>query len=58
MHGCVSQDFFDSICLYAQDRGGLVWHDDSKRRLIVRADLHEEIRAYIRQQSTASSQKR
>lgn len=53
-----SKEIFESVCVYARDRSGLVWQDDSKRRLVVRADLHEEIRAYIRQQSAVSSQKK
>lgn len=46
-----SKEIFDSVCMFAQDQNGLVWQDDSKRRLIIQADLHEEVRAYIRQQS-------
>eukprot|EP00250_Pteridium_aquilinum_P011836 c20340_g1_i1 orf=78-1457(+) len=46
-----SNEIFESVCMFARDRNGLVWQDSSKRRLIVQADLHEDIRAYIRQQS-------
>lgn len=53
-----SLEIFVSVCTYAQDRGGLLWQDDSKKRLLVRADLHEEVRAFIRQRSAVSSQKK
>lgn len=47
-----SKEIFESVCMFAQDRNGLVWQDSSKRRLIVQADLHEDVRAFIKQQST------
>lgn len=52
-----SMELFHSVCSYAQEKGGLVWQDDSKKRLVVRGDLHEEVRTFIRQRSTPSQKK-
>ncbi|KAI5067266.1 hypothetical protein GOP47_0017794 [Adiantum capillus-veneris] len=42
-----SMEIFESVCTFAGDRNGLVWQDSSKRRLIVQADLHDEIHVDI-----------
>ncbi|KAH6559660.1 hypothetical protein KP509_1Z002000 [Ceratopteris richardii] len=47
-----SKEIFEKVCMFARDRNGLLWEDSSKKIVMVQADLHEEIRSIIRQQSS------
>ncbi|MCO5565017.1 hypothetical protein L7F22_018687 [Adiantum nelumboides] len=47
-----SKEIFEAVCTFARDKNGLVWQDSLNRRLIVQADLHDEVRSFIRQQSS------
>lgn len=46
-----SMDVYEAVVSHARDLGGLMWENSSARRLVVRADLHEDMRVFIRRQS-------
>ncbi|XP_074307670.1 general transcription and DNA repair factor IIH subunit TFB2 [Silene latifolia] len=45
-----SQELFDAACDFARQYGGLLWEDTKRKRLIVKAELHTEMREYLRRQ--------
>ncbi|GMH18491.1 hypothetical protein Nepgr_020332 [Nepenthes gracilis] len=45
-----SKDVFDSACDFARDYGGVLWEDSKTMRLVVKADIHNHIREYLRRQ--------
>ncbi|GMH18853.1 hypothetical protein Nepgr_020694 [Nepenthes gracilis] len=45
-----SKDVFDSACDFARDHGGVLWEDSKTMQLVVKADIHNHIREYLRQQ--------
>ncbi|XP_057864350.1 general transcription and DNA repair factor IIH subunit TFB2 isoform X2 [Cryptomeria japonica] len=53
-----SEDVFESACTYARDVGGWLWDDTKHRRLVVRAESHQEMREFIRRQNTGSSNRK
>lgn len=46
-----SRDVFESACDYARDNGGLLWEDSKKMRLVVKAEIHMQMREYLRRQN-------
>ncbi|KAF9611856.1 hypothetical protein IFM89_036500 [Coptis chinensis] len=45
-----SRDVFESSCDYARDNGGLLWEDSKKMLLVVKAEIHMQMREYLRSQ--------
>ncbi|KAH9617369.1 hypothetical protein KSS87_011207 [Heliosperma pusillum] len=45
-----SQELFDAACDFARQYGGLLWEDTKRKRLIVKTELHTEMRDYLRRQ--------
>lgn len=43
-----SKDVFEAACDFARDRGGFLWEDSKKMRLVVKAEIHLEIREFLR----------
>ncbi|KAJ7516857.1 hypothetical protein O6H91_21G001600 [Diphasiastrum complanatum] len=53
-----SMDIFQAVVAYARDIQGLLWEDASTRRVVVRGELHEDVRSFLHRQNTASSQRK
>lgn len=49
---------YEAVVAHARDLGGLLFEDASAKRLIVRSDLHEDMRQYIRKQSSGAPAQR
>jgi transcription initiation factor TFIIH subunit 4 len=49
---------YEAVVQHARELGGLLFEDASNRRLVVRADLHEDMRQFIRKQSNAAPAQR
>ncbi|KAJ4976504.1 hypothetical protein NE237_001610 [Protea cynaroides] len=45
-----SKDVFEAACDYARDNGGLLWDDSKRMRLVVKAEIHMQMREYLRRQ--------
>uniref|UniRef100_A0A803LPW3 RNA polymerase II transcription factor B subunit 2 n=1 Tax=Chenopodium quinoa TaxID=63459 RepID=A0A803LPW3_CHEQI len=45
-----SKDLFESACDFAREHGALLWDDSKKMQLVVKAELHTEMREYLRRQ--------
>lgn len=45
-----NKELFEQCCDYARDNGCLLWEDAKKMRLIVRGELHPEMREFLRRQ--------
>ncbi|PIA44014.1 hypothetical protein AQUCO_01800227v1 [Aquilegia coerulea] len=45
-----SRDVFESACDYARENGGHLWEDSKRMRLIVKAEIHMQMREYLRRQ--------
>ncbi|GAB4851889.1 RNA polymerase II transcription factor B 52 kDa subunit [Ancistrocladus abbreviatus] len=45
-----SKDLFESACDFAREHGGLLWEDSRKLRLVVKAEIHNHMREYLRRQ--------
>lgn len=45
------QDVFEAACEYARDHGGLLWEDSKRMRLSVKAEIHMNMREFLRGQS-------
>ncbi|KAJ8761616.1 hypothetical protein K2173_004392 [Erythroxylum novogranatense] len=45
-----SRDVFDAACDYAREWGGLLWEDSKKMRLVVKAEIHMQMREFLRGQ--------
>ncbi|KAF8409284.1 hypothetical protein HHK36_005358 [Tetracentron sinense] len=45
-----SRDVFDAACDYAREYGGLLWEDSKKMCLVVKAEIHMQMREYLRRQ--------
>ncbi|XP_044460906.1 general transcription and DNA repair factor IIH subunit TFB2 [Mangifera indica] len=46
-----SRDVFEAACEYARDHGGLLWEDSKRMRLSVKAEIHMNMREFLRGQS-------
>lgn len=46
-----SRDVFESACDYARDNRGLLWEDSKKMRLVVKGEIHMQMREYLRRQN-------
>lgn len=53
-----SMDIYEAVVAHARDLGGLLHEDASAKRLVVRADLHEDMRQFIRKQSSGTPAQR
>lgn len=49
---------YEAVVQHARELGGLLFEDASNKRLVVRADLHEDMRQFIRKQSNAAPAQR
>ncbi|CAM6085516.1 unnamed protein product [Calypogeia fissa] len=47
-----SAETFEAVLQFAKDIGGLLWQDASTQKLVVMTEKHEEMRNFIRRQST------
>ncbi|XP_021726433.1 RNA polymerase II transcription factor B subunit 2-like [Chenopodium quinoa] len=45
-----SKDLFESACDFAREYGALLWDNSKKMQLVVKAELHAEMREYLRRQ--------
>lgn len=45
-----SREVFEAACDFAREYSGLLWEDSKKMRLIVRGDLHQHMRDFLRRQ--------
>ncbi|KAL2932030.1 General transcription and DNA repair factor IIH subunit TFB2 [Bienertia sinuspersici] len=45
-----SKDLFEAACDYAREYGALLWEDSKKMQLVVKSELHNEMREYLRRQ--------
>ncbi|KAJ3689275.1 hypothetical protein LUZ61_018439 [Rhynchospora tenuis] len=45
-----SKDLFEACCDFARDYGCLLWQDTKKMRLIVKGELHQQMRDFLRGQ--------
>ncbi|KAF3329257.1 general transcription factor IIH subunit 4 isoform X1 [Carex littledalei] len=45
-----SKDLFEACCDFARDYGCLLWEDTKKMRLIVKGELHQQMRDFLRGQ--------
>ncbi|KAJ3692942.1 hypothetical protein LUZ60_012037 [Juncus effusus] len=45
-----SKDLFESCCDFAREYGCLLWEDPKKMRLIVKGELHQQMRDFLRGQ--------
>ncbi|XP_057950091.1 general transcription and DNA repair factor IIH subunit TFB2 [Malania oleifera] len=45
-----SREVFETACEFAREGGGLLWEDTKKMRLVVKADMHMQMREYLRRQ--------
>ncbi|KAL4191725.1 hypothetical protein AMTRI_Chr07g82040 [Amborella trichopoda] len=45
-----SMDIYEAACDYARELGGFLWEDSKKMRLIVRGEMHEEMKDFLRRQ--------
>ncbi|PKA50842.1 hypothetical protein AXF42_Ash007497 [Apostasia shenzhenica] len=43
-----SKDVFEAACEFAREVGGLLWEDAVKMQLIVRGELHQQMRDFLR----------
>ncbi|KAK9089313.1 hypothetical protein Scep_028395 [Stephania cephalantha] len=46
----LSKDVFEGASDYARENGGLLWEDSKKMRLVVNAEMHAQMREYLRRQ--------
>ncbi|KAK9092483.1 hypothetical protein Syun_027394 [Stephania yunnanensis] len=47
----LSKDVFEGASDYARENGGLLWEDSKKMRLVVNAEMHAQMREYLRRQN-------
>ncbi|KAH8947288.1 hypothetical protein BDL97_11G032600 [Sphagnum fallax] len=52
-----STEVYETVLNHARSIGGLLWEDASNRRLVVREELHGDMRLFIRRQSGAAGQR-
>lgn len=45
-----SPEVFEAACDFAREVGGLLWEDTKKMRLIVKGELHQDMRDFLRRQ--------
>ena len=44
------QDTFEAACDYAREWNGLLWEDSKKMRVVVKAEIHMNMREFLRGQ--------
>lgn len=44
------QDLFEAACDFARDERGLLFEDHDKMRLVVKSEIHNQMREYLRKQ--------
>lgn len=45
-----SKDLFEAACDFAREYGGLLYEDSKRMRLVIKAELHNDMREYLRRQ--------
>ncbi|KNA21551.1 hypothetical protein SOVF_042080 isoform B [Spinacia oleracea] len=45
-----SKDLFEAVCDFAREYGALLWDDSKKMQLVVKGELHNEMREFLRRQ--------
>ncbi|CAO2842838.1 unnamed protein product [Amaranthus hypochondriacus] len=45
-----SRDLFEAACDFAREYGSLLWENPKKMQLVVKAELHNDLREYLRRQ--------
>ncbi|KAL5708948.1 RNA polymerase II transcription factor B 52 kDa subunit [Ranunculus cassubicifolius] len=46
-----SKDVYESACDYARENGGLLWEDSKRMRLVVKSEIHMQMREFLRRQN-------
>ncbi|XP_031268334.1 general transcription and DNA repair factor IIH subunit TFB2 [Pistacia vera] len=46
-----SRDIFEAACEYARERGSLLWEDSKRMRLSIKAEIHMNMREFLRAQN-------
>lgn len=45
-----SKDLFEAACDFAREYGALLYEDSKRMRLVVKAEIHNEMREFLRRQ--------
>lgn len=44
------QDVFEAACDFAREWGGLLWEDSKRMRLVVKSEVHNQMREFLHTQ--------
>lgn len=53
-----SQEDFDAVVTHARDINGLLWHSKNNKNLVVKADIHDQMRTFMRRLGSGGGQKK